>query len=977
MEKKSCVSIYASDRQYSYFGNSDWMCDATDDTVAYVNVSHPQAHYGCSALYITDLHTQHLLSLPCDQLSVKPDRKFPLVCEYKRQDEKEANNLTEISNTTDEIGVCESGWVYIDGGCYRFTHSPPGVVSNFFEICGGSLALKINEDGLLLDYIIHWGSVYIVTAIIDEPEFPWCIEVSVITMTTRDRPYIKGTRRVDCMAPSNSNESIKLLCYADPNPILKDNCGPGMFQCHDDSCIQDVLVCDGTSNCPHSEDEIVDCPPRNTSYTAANDADFFQMFTEKCVPPYITCPSEECVHTGQVCDGHRDCSDGSDEMACYQPVNGTDNDKGHNTNYQVEPGILRLPERVGYCHDRGQAACRPDHTRCYPYHRLCMFDRSQAALLYCPDGGHLLNDICFYHQCPEAFKCPSTYCVPHHRVCDGFPDCPGQEDEAQCGVGKFHPCPGLLRCQGEERCVHPYYYNDGISQCKYADDEAVTFVCPVGCQCFSKGIFCQAASSHEILKVNPSPSVVSLKYTSLTLTNVFYPVFERTSRLVLSGGSLYRLPQPPFLTHLVILDLSNNSLNMLHRDFFLSLHNLLLLILADNHLTKLLSVCHACNLAYLNVRNNTLNYFEHGLCSCKISHMKLLDIAYNPIVPVHFLTSEISDHIHVVTDSHGICCTLTVTSNCYLPGMVESVETCTYLLGNTFIRVLVFSITIVGTLSNLYVCYWRVRYKIGSPITRLQVVFLSAANLLIEVYAIILIVQDLNSAKFFPFYEKIWKNSICCHLGGFLLYFGYQSTVVVKFIIALDRKILLRHAVRRIGLSKTQNVAFLVCSAIVTCSITLVPFILKFSEIYPKMNTDAGSMVCIPFLFIYRDTLPTAYQSTVFLFVNFVIFTAIAVCYGVSMHKGVKSGSDLDHGMGAIIDQGRRRRTNKMLATTIIGLVLSMAGWLLICLMEIIITSSDTVREGSTSRGTYQYIVFIRLLSNPIADPIIFYHIQQ
>ena len=398
---------------------------------------------------------------------------------------------------------------------------------------------------------------------------------------------------------------------------------------------------------------------------------------------------------------------------------------------------------------------------------------------------------------------------------------------------------------------------------------------------------------------------------------------------------------------------------MLHRDFFLSLPNLLLLILADNHLTKLLSVRHSCNLAYLNVRNNTLNYFEHGLCSCKILHMKLLDIAYNPIVPVQFLTSEISDHVHVVTDNHGICCTLTVTSNCYPPGMVESVETCTYLLGNTFIRVLVSSITIVGTLSNLYVCYWRVRHRIGSPITRLQVVFLSAANLLIEVYAVILIVQDLNFAKFFPFYEKIWKNSIWCHLGGFLLYFGFQCTVVVKFITALDRMILLRHAVRRIGLSKLQNTVALTCSVTNMCAITVVPSILILADIYPDINTES-------------DTLATAYQSTVFLLVNYVIFTAIAVCYGVSMHKVVKSGSDLDHGMGAIIDQGRRRRTNKMLATTTIGLLLSVAGWLVICLMEIIMVSRGTVIVGYLSRETYQYIVLVLLLVNPIADPIIF-----
>ena len=437
--------------------------------------------------------------------------------------------------------------------------------------------------------------------------------------------------------------------------------------------------------------------------------------------------------------------------------------------------------------------------------------------------------------------------------------------------------------------------------------------------------------------------------------------------MVLSGGSLDRLPQPPFLTHLVILDLSKNSLNYVHGNFFLYLPNLFLLNLADNHLTKMTSLCHACNLAYLNLRNNSLDYFEHDLCPCNTTQLNVVDIAYNPIDFVHLLDGN----VHLVTDKPGICCTLPVTSNCYLPGKVASVEACTYLLGNIFTRIVVYSGAIFGTLSNAYVFYWRVWYKIGSPIARLQIVFLSAANILIEACAIVVIVHDLSYAELFRFDELIWKNSIWCHLGGFLLYFGFQATVVVKFIIALDRMILLRH-VRTIGLNKTQNVAVLVCSVIVTCSITLVPFILKNSEIYPKMNTDVGSLMCIPFLFINRNILAIAYHSTVFVFVNVVVFTATAVCQGLYMYKVVKSGSDLAHGMGAIIDQGRRRRTNKMLATTIIGLVLSMAGWLVICLMEIIIVNSDTVSVGSTSRETYQYVVLLMLLSNPIADPIIF-----
>ena len=77
---------------------------------------------------------------------------------------------------------------------------------------------------------------------------------------------------------------------------------------------------------------------------------------------------------------------------------------------------------------------------------------------------------------------------------------------------------------------------------------------------------------------------------------------------------------------------------------------------------------------------------------------------------------------------------------------------------------------------------------------------------------------------------------------GFLLYFGFQTTVVVKFIIALDRMILLRH-VRTIGLNKTQNVAVLVCSVIIMCAITVVPFILILTENYPGINIESRLVV--------------------------------------------------------------------------------------------------------------------------------------
>lgn len=38
-------------------------------------------------------------------------------------------------------------------------------------------------------------------------------------------------------------------------------------------------------------------------------------------------------------------------------------------------------------------------------------------------------------QCPEnMLKCPGSYCVPQVFLCDGIHQCPGGEDEDECGT---------------------------------------------------------------------------------------------------------------------------------------------------------------------------------------------------------------------------------------------------------------------------------------------------------------------------------------------------------------------------------------------------------------------------------------------------------------------------------------------------------------------------------------------------------------
>ena len=49
---------------------------------------------------------------------------------------------------------------------------------------------------------------------------------------------------------------------------------------------------------------------------------------------------------------------------------------------------------------------------------------------------------CLEHECPDRFKCPGTYCIDIHLVCDGIADCPDDADETGC---QHYVTAGLLR----------------------------------------------------------------------------------------------------------------------------------------------------------------------------------------------------------------------------------------------------------------------------------------------------------------------------------------------------------------------------------------------------------------------------------------------------------------------------------------------------------------------------------------------------
>ena len=75
--------------------------------------------------------------------------------------------------------------------------------------------------------------------------------------------------------------------------------------------------------------------------------------------------------------------------------------------------------------------CDYGSSECFSADRICTFERDiYGDPVHCSDTEHLR--YCASHQCPDAFKCDGSYCIPVHMVCDTILDCPDGDDEAGC-----------------------------------------------------------------------------------------------------------------------------------------------------------------------------------------------------------------------------------------------------------------------------------------------------------------------------------------------------------------------------------------------------------------------------------------------------------------------------------------------------------------------------------------------------------------
>ncbi|KAL8579971.1 hypothetical protein ACOMHN_056859 [Nucella lapillus] len=610
-----------------------------------------------------------------------------------------------------------------------------------------------------------------------------------------------------------------------------------MFSCKDGKRhVQYSLVCDFHNHCQDKSD------------------DNFCVL-DKCTSRHFSYKAtKRCILRKLLCDGKKQCSDGSDEESCWTSTE--------------------------------------SHTVASP-----------AVIDFTGTGGVTVTPVNTTHadqRCPEThFQCPHHgYCLPVYVRCNDVRDCPGKEDEADCGS---YTCPGYYRCSGSKMCIHADHMCDGVHQCPRHDDEMMcNITCPDDCVCAGFAFTCK-----DKFPANQYPQ---LRY--LNADNTGMSLHDVAHNALLIHISLRHCNMKEVgvvhLPNVQTLDLSYNALTSFTGVELKALKNLRSLSLSFNELLSLNSLDYANKtfrhiifldmsgsdtreitettllpfpaLRHLNLSRSKLQKIQKPGFSV-LPKLTIVDLSECPLTEFYEHLFKGLPHLETIyTSKYQMCCPTIVPeqfciSNCHSPS--DGVSSCAALLRTDGFRAFLVIYTFLALVGNAYSFVYRVfgkgvTAKLGFDIF---VTHLCVSDFLMGVYLAIIGIADRWYYGTYQWNDLQWKQSVVCQLAGFLSLLSSEVSAFLICFITLERFLLIQFPHKNLRFTPMSAQTACVLGWVVGLALAAIP-LLPFS---PPWDFYGQTGICIP-LPIMTNAFPGSNYSFYLMIVfNFILFLLIAV----------------------------------------------------------------------------------------------------
>ncbi|XP_076439120.1 uncharacterized protein LOC143277993 [Babylonia areolata] len=633
---------------------------------------------------------------------------------------------------------------------------------------------------------------------------------------------------------------------------------------------------------------------RNKVQTATCEASATQS------TPYFQCgQTRQYVPYSVLCDWRTDCADHSDESFCQFP---------HCGSKELDCGEGQCIRRRYICDGMTHCKSKKDEVCAEPQLQPSLqvqylnvthppavvnFDRSGSFTLVPLPGNS--------SQCPEThYQCPGNgYCLPVYTRCNGIADCPGLWDETDC---KTHRCEGLYRCRGKDReiCLHVHYLCDGWPQCPQNDDElmcGMTETCPDRCVCYGTVLL---PSIH--LQADTSPKVRYLEGRGSGLTwDVIAP---HVMLIYLGVGACgWKNMSAVALPNLHVFDVSDNLLQYISWNDFSQLCILKELDLSGNPLSSGISGLGVHqkkmeSIFLLNLSRVSNPYSYLHAFSDTMQNIKIIDFSSSPLkdlkkvklprtlqtlnldgCPISDFSPDFMkgmDELQQVWASNfKLCCPVVLPENyfgrCVAPD--DEISSCDNLLKSASYRIALTIFVMTALLGNLFSFVYRLWYsakrKVGHAVF---VIHLCMSDFFMGVYLLIIGLADRVYAGSYLWNESSWKRSTVCRISGFVSLLSCEVSSFLICLITLDRFLVIRFPFSRLR--------FGVTSAIVACTVSWgLGMILASIPLLPVTShwgfySQTG--ICIPLPVTRTDFPGRHYSFGVMIVFNLILFLMIA-----------------------------------------------------------------------------------------------------